>query len=210
MVVIGAKGLAKEIIEILKELNELENLYFFDNLPQNKETAVYNRFPVLKTMEMLEKEIARDPRFTIAIGNPAVRENFYLELNALGGDFTSTISLGAKIGSFDVEIGAGCNIMNNASIANGCAIGKGVLVYHNVQITHDCTVGDFSTLAPGAVLLGGSKIGRATQIGANATILPNISVGDNVVIGAGAVVVKDVPDNMVYAGVPAKKLHGGE
>lgn len=47
-------------------------------------------------------------------------------------------------------------------------------------------------------------IGNHVSIGANATILGDITIGDNVVIGAGSVVVKDVPDNCVVAGNPAK------
>lgn len=47
-------------------------------------------------------------------------------------------------------------------------------------------------------------IKRNAWVGANATILPGVTVGENSVVGAGAVVSKDVPDNVVVAGVPAK------
>ncbi len=48
------------------------------------------------------------------------------------------------------------------------------------------------------------NIGNDVWIGGNCTILPGITVGNNVVIAAGAVVTKDVPDNCVVAGVPAR------
>lgn len=47
-------------------------------------------------------------------------------------------------------------------------------------------------------------LGDNVSIGANATIIGNINIGNNVIIGAGSVVVKDVPDNCVVAGNPAK------
>ena len=47
-------------------------------------------------------------------------------------------------------------------------------------------------------------IGRDVWIGANCTILPGVTIGNNIVIAAGAVVTKDVPDNCVAGGVPAK------
>jgi acetyltransferase-like isoleucine patch superfamily enzyme len=47
-------------------------------------------------------------------------------------------------------------------------------------------------------------IGNDVYIGINSIILPNVSIGNSCVIGAGAVVTKDVPDNTVYAGVPAR------
>ena len=49
-------------------------------------------------------------------------------------------------------------------------------------------------------------IGNDVWIGANCTILPGVNIGNNVVIAAGAVVTKDVPDNCVVGGVPAKVI----
>lgn len=57
--------------------------------------------------------------------------------------------------------------------------------------------------------LGISKpvaIGNDVWIGGNCTILPGVTIGNNVVVAAGAVVTKDVPDNCVVGGVPARKL----
>ena len=204
MVVAGAKGLAKELIEVFRELNYLEDLTFYDNISIDEDQRFLDLFPIIKTEEQLLKALAKDNRFTIAIGDTHARRNMYNTISSLGGVFTSTISNHARIGSFDVRISSGCNIMTNALVANGCEIAKGVLMYHNAQITHDCQVGDFSTLAAGSVLLGASSIGNCTQIGANATILPRMKVGSNVIVGAGAVVTKNVPDNSIVVGVPAK------
>lgn len=44
------------------------------------------------------------------------------------------------------------------------------------------------------------------MIGANVTILPGVTIGNNVVIGAGAVVTKDIPDNSLAVGVPARVI----
>lgn len=48
------------------------------------------------------------------------------------------------------------------------------------------------------------RVGSSVQIGFNAVILPGVTIGDRVIIGAGAVVSRDVPDNSVVAGVPAR------
>ena len=50
------------------------------------------------------------------------------------------------------------------------------------------------------------RIGNDVWIGGNVTILPGLTIGNNVVIAAGAVVTKDVQDNSLVAGVPAKKV----
>lgn len=49
-------------------------------------------------------------------------------------------------------------------------------------------------------------IGNDVWIGGSVTILPGVTIGSNVVVGAGAVVTKDVPDNTLVAGVPAKPI----
>ena len=69
---------------------------------------------------------------------------------------------------------------------------------------HDCRIGDFFEISPAANILRRVNIGNKTQIGANATILPDIKIGNNVTIDAGAVVTKNIPDNAVVVGVPAK------
>jgi maltose O-acetyltransferase len=53
-------------------------------------------------------------------------------------------------------------------------------------------------------MLGG--VGKRAWIGGNVTIMPGITIGNNVVIAAGAVVTKDVPDNSLVGGVPAKLI----
>ena len=50
------------------------------------------------------------------------------------------------------------------------------------------------------------SIGNAAWIGVNITILPGVTIGNNVVIASGAVATKDVPDNCVVGGVPAKVI----
>lgn len=208
MLIVGAKGLAKEVVEIIHKTDSFERVVFYDDLKENTETKFLKLFQIVKSIGELKLELEQDNRFTLAIGNPLVRKRYYELLIANNGVFTSLIHPHTYIGSLDVKLCEGCIVMHNVTIANGSRIGKGVILYNNVQITHDCKVGDFSILAPGATLLGGARIGANTQIGANATILPNVRVGYNVIVGAGAVVVSDILDNTIVAGVPAKNLHG--
>ena len=49
-------------------------------------------------------------------------------------------------------------------------------------------------------------IGKNVWLGANVTVLPGVTIGDGSIIAAGAVVTRDVPENMIAAGVPAKVI----
>jgi acetyltransferase-like isoleucine patch superfamily enzyme len=54
--------------------------------------------------------------------------------------------------------------------------------------------------------VGRIHIKKNVWIGAGATILPGVTVGENAVVAAGAVVSKDVPDNAIVGGIPAKTV----
>lgn len=205
MLIVGAKGFAKEVLEVLYQLNQIENLVFFDDVNEDAPDLLFNQFPVLKTIEEVTNYFnSTDNRFTIGIGNPVLRKKLYDKFSSLGGVFTSTSSPLASIGSYNIEIGIGTNILPGVIISNSSKIGMGCIVYYNSIITHDCNVGDFVEISPSATLLGRCIIGSYSQIGANATILPDLIIGKNVIIGAGSVITKNTPDNCVAVGTPAK------
>lgn len=209
MLIVGAKGFAKEVLEILHQQNRLQHLVFYDDINQDIQSELFGKFPILKSLEAAAHYFATiDNHFTIGIGNPSLRKSLSDKFTSMGGIYSSTISNSARLGSYDVSIGEGSNILDGAILSNSAKIGVGCIVYYNVIITHDCFVDDFVEISPSAILLGRCKVGSFTQIGANATILPDIIVGSNVIIGAGSVVTKDIPDNSLVVGVPAtvKKL----
>jgi sugar O-acyltransferase (sialic acid O-acetyltransferase NeuD family) len=205
MLIVGAKGFAKEVLEIAHQLNQLEKLVFYDDVNIDIPENLFNQFPVLRNLEQAQNYFKTiDNRFSIGIGNPVLRKKLYDKFNAIGGVFTSTISPLASIGSYDVKIGEGCNILSGSIFSNSTIIGNGCLVYYNSIITHDCVIGEFVEIAPNAIVLGRCMVGDYSQIGANATILPDVKIGKNVIVGAGSVVTKDVPNNCLVVGIPAK------
>jgi acetyltransferase-like isoleucine patch superfamily enzyme len=82
-------------------------------------------------------------------------------------------------------------------------IGSHCLIGDNVQI-HDSDYHQLEQFA--AVRILPITIGKNVWIGRNVIILPGVTIGEHSVIGAGSVVTRSVPERMVYAGIPAKKI----
>ncbi len=110
-----------------------------------------------------------------------------------------------------LRIGSDVNIEQNVHIV--CH--DRVLIGDRVSITGHCAIVDvthpYAGLAMGqkiGAMIDGSRscveIGEGTFVGFGSTILPNVKIGRSCVIGAGSVVVKDVPDYSIVAGIPAR------
>lgn len=84
----------------------------------------------------------------------------------------------------------------------GCVVHANAIIGDNCHIFSNVTLG--SRWSNGKLDGGAPIIGNHVLIGAGAVILGNITIGDNVSIGANAVVLKDVPDDSIAVGVPAK------
>lgn len=86
-------------------------------------------------------------------------------------------------------------------------IGDNVIITDNVSfITHDGGVGIFRKEYPFMNVFGKIIIGNNVFIGSSTFILPGVKIGNNVVIGAGSIITRNIPDNFVAAGVPAKPV----
>ena len=211
MIIIGAKGFAKEVLEVCHQNNELENLVFYDDVNDDVQGLLYDKFPIIKSIEVAQEYLKNtDNRFSIGIGNPHLREILYHKFSLLGGVFVSTISTSAVIGHYSNIIGSGSNIMQNVVITNDIIIGKGVIINQIASIGHDVMIGDFVGICPNVSISGNCTIGEHTFIGTNAVVLPKITIGKNVIVGAGSVVTKDIPDNCMVVGIPAKIIKNVE
>lgn len=137
------------------------------------------------------------------------------ELSAAIKEFFGSAGEGAWVGpGFQCDYGKNIHIGKNFT-ANYHVI---ILDIAPVYIGNDCMIGPNTMITTVGHPLSPAKrrnhtgiakpvtIGDDVWIGGNCTILPGVTIGNNVVVAAGAVVTKDVPDNCLVGGVPAKIL----
>jgi acetyltransferase-like isoleucine patch superfamily enzyme len=116
------------------------------------------------------------------------------------------------------EIGDNVSIGTLSVIEHHVKIGNGVRMHSQVFVPEFTVIEDDAWLGPNVVItnakyplstgvketLAGPVVKKGAKIGANSTILPGIVIGANSLVGAGSVVTKDVPENAVVAGNPAR------
>ena len=203
MLIVGAGGHALEVLDELNRQNVLDNLCFYDD--KNLVNIFQKNFKILNSEKAVISQYQKCFTFILGIGNPILRKSLTSRFEKLGGKLKGVISISSIIGKFNVNIDQGVDIMSNANISSNVCIGKGTLINRSVIIHHDCSIGEYCEIAPGAILLGNVQVGEMSFIGAGAIILPNIKIGSNCIIAAGAVLTKDICDNIVVKGLPAKE-----
>lgn len=124
------------------------------------------------------------------------------------------VCAGARIGR-RVTLGQGVFVANRTVIGDGCKIQNNVSVYDNVTLEEDVFCGPsmvFTNVSnPRAAVdrkheYRDTLVRRGATLGANCTIICGIAIGRHAFVGAGAVVVGDVPDFALVAGVPARQI----
>jgi acetyltransferase-like isoleucine patch superfamily enzyme len=120
-----------------------------------------------------------------------------------------------KIGAFvevqkNATIGKRCKISSHTFICEGVEIQDGVFVGHGVTFINDsyprAVNADGTLQTEKDWMVERTVVKRGASIGSGATILSNVVVGENAIVGAGSVVTRDVPQNTIVAGNPARVL----
>lgn len=206
IVVVGASGHAKVIIDMLEKQGLEEVAFIIDDNPSLKGSFLFD-YPVAGDRSVLLDQARRHDvdRAVVAIGNNDIRVEISAWLESVGFSLVSVVHPSAQIGR-GVMISPGSVIMAGAVVNSDSRIGKNVIVNTGATVDHDCMISDGAHIAPGCNVCGGVTIGSRTLIGAGTTIIPNIRVGQHVVVGAGSTLLNDVPDGAKVAGSPAREI----
>jgi len=145
--------------------------------------------------------VTKDPQFSIIQKTRLGKNARIYDLVNLYG---CKIGKNTKIDSYvyveeGVSIGDNCKIRPFVFIPTGVTIENNVFIGPNVTFTNDKY-----PRTHGQWTLARTRVKRDASIGAGTTIIPGVTVGRNALIGAGSTVTKDIPDNAIAVGSPAR------
>jgi UDP-perosamine 4-acetyltransferase len=203
VVIIGAGGHAKVIIDILQEREDCE---LAGCVSADPDIHTVLDVPVVGGDDALPGLLSSGVRHAfVAVGENRLRATLTRRAVGLGFSIVNAVSRHAVL-SPRVALGAGIAVMPGAVINVDTVVADGAIINTGATVDHDCRIGAYAHLGPGTNLAGTVVIGDGAFLGAGSCVIPGRTVGAWSTVGAGAVVVRDIAEGVTAAGVPARVM----
>tara|TARA_B110000444_G_scaffold260961_1_gene310183 strand:+ start:5945 stop:6586 length:642 start_codon:yes stop_codon:yes gene_type:complete len=205
LLVYGAGGFGLEILHIFKTSynNFYNKIIFVDDsscLSNNKEL---NTYTIINLQDALSRYSPNDADFVISVANPLQRASLLTVVEENRFPLATLKDQTAVIRDTAV-IEKGSIICAQCYVGPSVLIGKNTLIHGQVLLGHDSIVGSNTSIYCNSNILGGVTIGNNVEIGTGVNIYPNCKIGDNTKIAMGSSVYKDVQNNSLVQGNPAR------
>ncbi len=204
----GAGGAGREIIMIIEDINNISPKYNIKGFIDDNDSLLnkkINNIPVVGNIDFILNSKEK-LNIVMGIADPNIKEKIVNKLNNKNINWITLIHPSVYIYD-NVKISRGSVICMNSILSIDTQINEFVYINFNCTIPHDTTIGKFSSLMNNVVLSGNDKVKEKVFIGSNAVIIQNLHIGKNSVVGAGSVVIRDIEENTVVAGNPAKIIN---
>ncbi len=200
VVIFGAGGFAKSLIDLMRSAGEYEPIFVVDDDRDAARNVL--GVPVLGGRTYLSPLRQHGLELAVnavgSIGRIQTRIDIFTFLEQQGFSLPTLVDRQASVAG-SAELGEGSQVFATAVVASAARIGRGVIVNTGVIVSHDCTIGDYTHLAPGATLAGEVEVGEGTLVGMGVTAHLGIRIGSRAVIGNGSVLRQDVPEGTIVS-----------
>ena len=205
LVIIGAGGHGREVLDIVDAVNQEEPRYefigFLDDTGGDPDILSRRQARVLggtSTIKIMGKVL-----YVIGIGAASARRHFDRLATSCGWIAPTLVHPAATVGS-NVTLAPGCVLAAGSRVTTNVRLGRHTHLNVNSSVSHDCSLGDYVTLSPGSHASGWTTIADGVTLGTGAVTRDRVALGEGCLVGAGAVVVRDVAPYVIVSGVPAR------
>ena len=208
VVIIGAGGFGREVLEIFKDQNKISrgwNILGFVDENKQLHGKILNSYPVLGGLDWLREHNNDNLGCVVAVGTCETRKQVVERLQEIGVNFYNAVHPSVIMSEF-VEMGTDVIICAGSILTVNIKVGDHVHINLNCTIGHDAVIGRYCTINPIAAINGNNHLGEGVYVGTGATFIQRVSVGSWSTIGAGAVVTVDIPEKVTAVVVPAKVI----
>lgn len=207
--VIGVSGLAKEMAQLIREVNKANQNFRFCGYISENTSDIGTELPwgqvvgddawLLAQLEPID--------IVIGIGHPVVRQRVVQRYQARENfGFPNLIHPSVWIEPNYVSMGIGNIVTRGCVFTCDIVVGDFNLFNLNVTIGHDCQIGSYNVINPSCNISGNVTLRDQILVGTGAQILEGRRIASQVKIGAGAVVTSDIEKPGVWVGVPARSI----
>lgn len=198
LIMIGAGGYAKSVLDSIDYFN-YKMVGFVDQFSTNSEHLGY---PIL-AHELEDIENKYNYYYFISIGDNERRKMWFDRLKNLGLKTMNVVDRSAIV-SEHASIGTGCFIGKMAIVNSKAIVGDNCIINTKALVEHGCAVDAHANMSTNSVINGDVYVGEGTFVGSSSVVVGQLKIGAWSIVGAGAVVTRNVGNNLVVAGVPAK------
>ena len=205
IVLFGGGLHANVCIDIFEKMNRFNIVGIIDSQAEIGSTLFgYNVIGRQEEISELIQKHKIDAGF-IAIGDNYSRKFVKDVISSLvtDFDFVNAIHPSVLIGK-NVKLGVGIVMMAGVIVNPDAVVEDFCILNTGAQLEHNCFLGEYSHLSAGSLTGGKVTIGKFSTITLGVTIIDRITIGENTVVGSGSLVLKDLPDNVLAYGNPAR------
>ncbi|MCC3158869.1 acetyltransferase [Hymenobacter sp. 15J16-1T3B] len=208
LVIVGAGGLGREVLMLVRQLNEVElrwNVlgFYDDQRPPHDRVHELHWLGTIEALNQQEGSVYA----AVAIGNSRQRAAVVARLTSPRVHFATLVHPSVLLRPYQfVQLGAGSIVAQGCIFTCDIRLGRHVLLNLGCTIGHDAVLEDFCSLMPHANVGGEAYLEREAYLGTNATVINQVRVGARCIVGAGAVAVRDLPADCTAVGVPAQVI----
>lgn len=203
----GASGLGTEYLLLAERINSdyrWSDMIFVDDDPSKEGQTLADK-PIMPFTTALETYGVDNLQFVLSVGEPAVKDILFKKLKDNGCKLTNLFAPDLYY-SRNATLGEGIVIQLYNGIPPMAVFGNNVLIQGRTCMGHNLVLGDNVVVSSFAFVGGDTVVGKNTYIGPHACVRNGLKIGENVIVGMGSVVTKDIPDNAVVYGNPAKVM----